>query len=65
MVIHLHGDRSVFLVPWLDAPERIDAIRASAKRLEPERLLRPLGWRLWATVVRSLGSSSHAAALPR
>src|SRR4029453_1459559 len=31
MVVHLCGHRSVFLVPWLDAPERIDAIRASAK----------------------------------
>jgi len=29
MVVHLHGHRSVFLVPRLDAPERIDAIRAS------------------------------------
>src|SRR4029453_14349173 len=29
MVVHLHGHRSVFLVPWLDAPERIDAVLAS------------------------------------
>jgi hypothetical protein len=63
MVIHRHGDRSVFLDPRLVAPERIDAIRAGAKdwNREPlDRLVVPV-----ATVVRRIGESSPAAALPR